>query len=76
MSGNAKYDEILKAVKTLPVSKQVKLKNELEKNLVSLEEKKKHEKYLKFLLDFPVASKEDLKSFNEARKHINKWRTK
>ncbi|MEP6684310.1 MAG: hypothetical protein ABJA35_13670 [Parafilimonas sp.] len=65
------FDELLKAVKTLPSAKLQLLKNEIEKG----SKIKSSNNLEQLLLSGPVATKKQLESIAKNRKAINQWRT-
>lgn len=67
------YDQLVKLVKQLPKKQWVKLKSEVEEQII---ESDKASDMLTFLLNGPTFSKKQLDEIAKARKEINQWRTK
>ena len=67
------FEELVKIVKTLPTAKLRKLKAEIEKKPIT---PKNNIDLKTLLLIGPVATKKQLETIENNRKHINKWRTK
>ena len=70
---NISFDQLLKAVKTLPKGQMQQLKAEIEKE--SQSEKSKIDLET-LLLNGPTATEEQLKTIENNRKAINQWRKK
>jgi len=70
---NLSFDQLLKAVKTLPKGRLQQLKAEIEKE--SQSEKSKIDLET-LLLNGPTATEEQLKTIENNRKAINQWRKK
>lgn len=64
------FDELLKAVKTLPSAKLKMLKNAIENN----SKNKSSNELKRLLLKGPVATKKQLETIAKNRKAINQWR--
>jgi len=67
------FDQLIRIVKTLPVSQLRKLKQEIEKEV---EEEKPQPDLETLLLNGPMATKKQLETITNNRKAINQWRTK
>jgi hypothetical protein len=66
------FDQLLRAVKTLPARQLKQLKAEIEK-----EGKEKSQSDLEsLLLNGPIATEEELQTIENNRKAINQWRKK
>jgi hypothetical protein len=66
------FKDLLEVVKKLPKDQLLQLKKELEEKPV----KAKRENFRDLLINGPTFSNEQIKTMEETRKAINKWRTK
>jgi hypothetical protein len=66
------FKDLLEIVKKLPKDQLLQLKKELEEKPV----KTKREHFRDLLINGPTLSDEQIKTMEETRKAINKWRTK
>ncbi|KAA8475676.1 hypothetical protein BDE36_2543 [Arcticibacter tournemirensis] len=67
------FDQLVSIIKQLPVSELNRLKAELNNQS---DASASNSDIKSFLLNGPVFGKEQLEEIKEARKQINKWRTK
>ncbi|MES2268203.1 MAG: hypothetical protein V4520_15690 [Bacteroidota bacterium] len=65
------FNDLVEIVKNLPKDKLLQLKKELEDKPVKVKDQ-----FRDFLINGPTLSDEQVKTMGEARKAINKWRTK
>lgn len=73
VSVDLKFDDLLKAVATLPAGKLKQLRAEIDKHTL---QKRPTTKLEEILLQGPIASEEELAIIAENRKAINQWRKK
>jgi hypothetical protein len=66
------FDQLLRAVKTLPVRQLKQLKAEIEKEA----KEKSHNDLESLLLTGPTATDDELQAIENNRKAINQWRKK
>lgn len=66
------FDELLEAVKKLPEDQRLQIRNVLEGKPAQ----SRKEKFRDLLLNGPTFSDEQIKTMEETRKAISKWRTK
>ena len=68
------FQQLLTVVKTLTPSQKAKLRQELDDQPVKTT--KKHTDFTELLLNGPVFTEKQIKTIEENRKSIAKWRTK
>jgi hypothetical protein len=73
MRFNIPFQELLALVKALSPGQRERLKQELDSGTQFPEE---NDKFIDFLLNGPVYSKDDIKLIESNRKGISEWRTK
>ena len=67
------FDQLLTAIKTLTPTQKAKLKQELNEEMSSPDDKTA---FIEMLLNGPVYSEKQIQTIEENRKSIAKWRTK
>lgn len=74
---NIEYDQLLELARQLPLKQQKKLIEDLGEQPVNGEinttHSDKQKNWEEILSNFPVATEEDLKGYEEARTYVNQW---
>lgn len=73
MKVNIPFQQLLKAVKSLTPAEKTKLKEVLNTESSSVEDKSA---FIETLLNGPVYTEEDIKTIEDNKRSIAKWRTK
>ncbi len=67
------FQQLIKFIKTLSPAQKARLRQELDEDKFSPNDK---DDFIEYLINGPVYSNKDIRSIEENRKSIAKWRTK